>query len=89
MVTVLLKKNKGRTNGDLPVYLRITENRKAQFLSLKIKTKSEKQATNKKTCQISNKAGSFCLIPEYSYFFFFLNMFLTFTCKAISNVPNA
>ena len=35
-VTVLLKKNKGKTNGDLPVYLRITKNRKAQFISLKI-----------------------------------------------------
>jgi hypothetical protein len=34
--------NKGRTDGDLTVYLRITENRIAQFLSLKIKTKSEK-----------------------------------------------
>jgi hypothetical protein len=76
MVTVLLKMNKGRTNGDLPVYLGITENRKAQFISLKIKTKSEKQASYKKSCHIlSNKAGSLCLIPKYSYFLFFLIRF--------------
>ena len=48
MVTVLLKKNKGRTNGDLPVYLRITENRKAQFLSLKIKQRVKNKYPIKK-----------------------------------------
>lgn len=35
-VSVLLKKNKGKANGELPVYLRITKNRKTQFISLKI-----------------------------------------------------
>lgn len=35
-VSILLKKNKEKANGDLPVYLRITKNRKTQFISLKL-----------------------------------------------------